>query len=57
MENSRGAPLHKIAAHEANDGGVLPKMTANDIDLLLVPQMKGVVFANNADSFQKFPSF
>jgi hypothetical protein len=50
-------PLDEIAAHHANNGGILAQFPTNDGKLLLMPQMQGVIFADNANSFQKNPSF
>ena len=57
MEDGRIAPLDKIAAHQANDGAILTEFGTDGVELLFVTVVKGVIFANNADSFQKYPSF
>ena len=57
MENGRMTPLDKIAAHDADNGSIFAQFPADGVDLLLVTKMKGVVFADNTNGFQKNPSF
>ena len=57
MKNSRRAPLNKIAAHQADNSAAIRKFAANPVELLPVPQVKGVILTDDADDFQKIPSF
>ena len=57
VKNSRHTPLNEVTAHQADDQSILPKPGANMVKLLLMPQVKGVIFTDNADDFQKNPSF
>ena len=47
MKYRRCAPLHEVSAHQANDRP-LRVLGAQNVQLLLVPQMQGVIFTNNA---------
>ena len=53
VKNSRGAPLNKVAAHKANHSGI----RFHRPQLLLMPQVKGVILADDSRNFQKNPSF
>ena len=55
--NGGHAPLDKIAAHEANNGGIFSQKTANDLKLLHMTLVQGIVFTDDSDLFQKIPSF
>ena len=57
MKNRRVTALDEIAAHQANNGAIIARFGANGIYLLFVTVVKGVILANNTDSFQKYPSF
>lgn len=51
------APLDEIAAHGADDRRVLPQFPPDALNLMQVPQMKGVIFADNANNHEKIPPF
>ena len=57
VDDGRAAPLNEIAAHETDDGSILPQQTANCVKLLHMTLMQGVIFTDNTDRFQKTPSF
>ena len=57
VDNRRAAPLDKIAAHGADNGGICPKFPANVIHLLLMAQVQGVVLTDDPDGFHGTSSF
>ena len=57
MENGRCAALHIVSTHKANDAGILTADDSDCIQLFLVPCVKGIIFADHANGFQKFLSF
>ena len=48
-ENRWRAALNPIAAHQTDDGGILPKLFADRAKLAHMPVMEGIVFADHAD--------
>ena len=57
VEDCRRAPLNEVTAHETHDGAIFANYPANNAQLLLVAQMKRVIFADDAHGLQKNPSF
>ena len=51
VQNGGHAPLDEVAAHGADDGTVRSKFRFYPVDLLLMPQVEGVIFTDNANSF------
>ena len=48
-ENRWRAALNPIAAHQTDDGGILPKLFADRAKLAHMPVMEGIVFTDHAD--------
>jgi hypothetical protein len=51
------SPLDKIAAHQANYGAIPLKTGFYGLNLFSVPQVKGVIFAYDADGSQNINAF
>ena len=49
--------LDKVAAHETDNAAFDADLLPNQGQLLLVTQVQGIIFANNAADFRKYPSF
>ena len=56
VQDGRGAPLNKIPAHGADNGGFRPEGLAHHGKLLPVAHMKRVIFTDNPDNFQVIAS-
>jgi hypothetical protein len=48
-DDGRHATLDEVAAHGADNGGILPEKGTNPVNLLLMSQMQGIIFANNTN--------
>ena len=56
MHNGRLAPLDEVAAHQTYDAALGIRST-DSVQLFFVPQVEGVVFADNAGNGHKFHLF
>ena len=52
IDNGRGSPLNKIAAHKADDCGFRAKKLPNPINLFLMSQVQRIIFTDDSDGFQ-----
>jgi hypothetical protein len=51
------APLNKIAAHKTDYSTISVKSGFYPVDLFLMSQVKGVIFADDANDFQNTNAF